>query len=58
MNAAGHFDTPQAAYDWASRYFNQGGFQFVGHQPWLKRWYILTAGGFCVLSLEKKQRQA
>ena len=58
MNAAGHFDTPQAAYEWASRYFGQGGFQIAGQQPSFRQWYILTDGGFCVLTLTKKQGQA
>jgi len=58
MNHAAHFPSPQAAYDWASQYFSQGGFRIVGENPRNLNWLLLSNGGFCMLQMSKKWGQA
>jgi len=53
MNGCAHFDTPQAAYDWARDKFSAGGFHISGHQPASRYWYLTTNGGHILLHLPK-----
>jgi len=52
-NHLGHFDTPQAAYDCYRQLFSAGGFYIAGHQSFFRNWYLVSNGGFTMLSLPK-----
>jgi hypothetical protein len=49
----GHFDTPQAAYDWARNVFSSGGFYLAGLNPAFQCFYVMSKGGFTFLHLPK-----
>jgi len=44
------FTTPQAAFDWASAMFSNGGFKIQTSQG---AFYLMTVGGFCLFTLPK-----
>lgn len=50
-----HFDTPQAAYDWARQRFSGSGFQIIGEEPIFPRWYLMSPGGYCMPALPKRR---
>ncbi len=47
--------TPQAAYEWAQRYFaGQDCFRIMGEGLDSPSWHLVTSGRFCVLTMPKR----